>query len=90
MKISNDVIRRAIESAKCRIYRVKADKFCSEQYQKKAYRQEEIQRATIKALELQLAKKPETNGIGVYCPRCEELLYNKPYCPKCGQKIDWG
>lgn len=88
--MNEDVIRRAIESAKCRIFRVKADRFCSEQYQKKAYRQEEIQKVTIEALEKQIAKEPKRCLYGLCCPNCSCTLMTRPYCPECGQKIDWG
>ena len=46
-----ELINRAIESARCRIYRVKRDEEYSLAHQKKAERQEELMKITIKALE---------------------------------------
>lgn len=88
--MNEDVIRRAMGSAKCRIYRVKADRFCSEQHQKKAHRQEELQKVTIEALEKQIAKEPKRSLYGFCCPNCKCTLMYRPYCSECGQKIDWG
>lgn len=98
-----DVIERAIESAKCRIYRVRANVGQSLEHQVKADNQTEIQQVTIEALEKQIPKKPDIEGDGycpegnlVYdtwiCPNCGthyEIDYdNYDYCPKCGQAID--
>ena len=88
--MNEDVIRRAMGSAKCRIYRVKADRFCLEQHQKKAHRQEELQKVTIEALEKQIAKEPKRCLYGFSCPNCKCTLMYRPYCSECGQKIDWG
>lgn len=60
----------------------------------------------IKALEKQIAKKPELiEGKMWTCPCCDNNLMHKwlkyptelmplseglPYCLSCGQKIDWG
>ena len=63
---------------------------------------DEIRYPSIKALEKQIAKKPNIEGDGyadghlVYdtwiCPNCEkdyEIDYDDyDYCPNCGQKID--
>ena len=46
-----DLIERAIESAKCRIYRLKANSGSTEAHQKKAENQQELMKITIKALE---------------------------------------
>lgn len=46
-----DLIERAIESAKCRIYRLKANSSSTEAHQKKAENQRELMEITIKALE---------------------------------------
>ena len=46
-----DLIERAIESAKCRIYRLKANPGDTESHQIKAKNQEELMNITIKALE---------------------------------------
>ena len=46
-----DLIERAIESAKCRIYRLKANSGSTEAHQIKAKNQEELMNITIRALE---------------------------------------
>lgn len=46
-----DLIERAIESAKCRIYRLKANSGNTEAHQKKAENQQELMEVTIRALE---------------------------------------
>ena len=46
-----DLIERAIESAKCRIYRLKASLGSTEAHQKKAENQQELMEITIRALE---------------------------------------
>lgn len=92
-----ELIERAIESAKCRIYRVQANSGSSIAHQKKADEQALLQTITIKALEKQIAKKPVKRsfivpyeGINV-CPSCKEPLpSSKEHHCKCGQKLDWG
>ena len=92
------LIERAIESAKCRIYRVRANVGKSMMHQIKADNQAEIQQVTIDALEKQIPKKPkdyneEDSSIDFVCPNCCEAVYKQPYKPKhckhCGQAIDW-
>ena len=46
-----DLVERAIESAKCRIYRLKANSGSTEAHQKKAENQQELMEVTIRALE---------------------------------------
>lgn len=46
-----DLVERAIESAKCRIYRLKANSGSTEVHQKKAENQQELMEITIKAFE---------------------------------------
>lgn len=46
-----DLVERAIESAKCRIYRLKANPGDTEAHQIKAKNQEELMNITIRALE---------------------------------------
>lgn len=46
-----DLIERAIESAKCRIYRLKSNSGSTEAHQKKAENQQELMEITIRALE---------------------------------------
>lgn len=92
-----EMIERAIESAKCRIYRVRANVGQSLAHQVKADNQAEIQQVTIEALEKQIPKKPnkhEEDILGEYhsCPTClnnelDDIFDN--YCPRCGQKLDW-
>ena len=46
----------------------------------------------IKALEMQIPKKPKTDDryVMYICPRCNEFIkINKNYCMNCGQKLDW-
>lgn len=96
------LIERAIESAKCRIYRVRANVGKSMEHQIKADNQAEIQQVTIDALEKQIPKKPyDVNEkenddfyyLGFICPSCNEAAVYQPYRPKfckhCGQKIEW-
>lgn len=45
------VIHMAIESAKCRIYRLKANSLSTDAHQKKVENQQELMEVTIKALE---------------------------------------
>lgn len=46
-----DLINQAIESAKCRIYRLKQNEGSTLAHQKKAKNQQELMKITIKALE---------------------------------------
>ena len=46
-----DLVERAIESAKCRIYRLKANPGDTEAHQMKARNQEELMNISIRALE---------------------------------------
>ena len=46
-----DLINQAIESAKCRMYRLKANSGSTEVHQKKAENQQELMEITIRALE---------------------------------------
>ena len=89
-----DVIERAIESAKCRIYRVRANVGQSLAHQVKADNQTEIQQVTIEALEKQIPKKPKIKGdflFLAYCQVCEKTIgFKQEYCHRCGNAIDWG
>ena len=96
-------IKRAIESAKCRIYRVRVNVGESKAHQIKVEKQVEIQQATINALEKQIAKKPvhiryqpkSRNRIHhhIYCGVCgkfiQRVYMGDNYCRRCGTKIDW-
>ena len=98
-----ELVKRAIESAQCRVYRVNANQGDTLAHQMKAKNQVELQKVTIAALEKQIAKKPELWGDDfscgklVYdmynCPNCEvsyEIEFDKyNYCPKCGQRLKW-
>lgn len=80
------LIERAIESAKCRIYRVQANSGSSIAHQKKADEQALLQTITIKALEKQIAKKLHN----YYCPICRYYFEDgepHKYCPECGQRL---
>jgi hypothetical protein len=46
-----DLVERVIESAKCRIYRLKANFGSTEAHQKKSENQQELMEITIRALE---------------------------------------
>jgi hypothetical protein len=48
-----DLVERAIESARCRIYRLQADEELSVKHQKKVENQVELMMVTINALEAQ-------------------------------------
>lgn len=94
-----ELIERAIESAKCRIYRVKANEGESHRHQTKVANQVELQLVTIKALEKQIAKKPTNidNELNTFkCPSCKHTLIAiddmtiHKHCLLCGQKLDWG
>ena len=80
------LIERAIESAKCRIYRVRANVGKSLEHQIKADNQAEIQQVTIDALEKQIPKEMES----YYCPICRHYFEDGEehnYCPSCGQRL---
>lgn len=97
------LVKRAIESAQCRVYRLKTNQGETLAHQMKAKNQIELQKVTIAALEKQIAKEPELWGDGyadgelVYdmynCPNCGvsyEIEFDKyNYCPKCGQRLKW-
>ena len=94
------LIERAIESAKCRIYRVRANVGQSLGHQIKADNQEEIQKVTINALKKQMPKKPNNytkeyddllgmDYIQRYCDCGNKIYRRQSYCEDCGQKIDW-
>ena len=92
-----ELIERAIESAKCRIYRVRANNGESFAHQVKADNQAEIMQVTIDALEKQIPKKPlpiitdDNEYICSICPICQQRAVEVTdlYCMVCGQKLDW-
>lgn len=94
------VIERAIESAKCRIYRIEATNGQSKPHQEKAKNQIELMNVTIEALEKQIPKKVivEDDGDSLLCPSCGlELMgsitdpdHDPHYCFECGQALKWG
>lgn len=95
---SNDrLIKQAIESAKCRIYKLNfdLDGKLSAHHQKKAENQKELMEITVEALEKQIPKKPNMEredmegNIIERCPRCFSMNIDV-YCSRCGQLIDWG
>ena len=98
----SDLIERAIESAKCRLYKVKVRDSYSIDHQRKAENQTELMNITIEALEKQIPKKPteveeKESGFGYsiafICPSCgtaEVYRHYKPNnCLHCGQALDW-
>ena len=93
--MSNDLILKAIESAKCRIYKLNFDTNgnISSHHQKKAENQKELMEVTVKALEQQLPQKPvlvEGFMTIAHCPVCNGVIaYKQDWCDKCGKKIDW-
>lgn len=98
-----DLIKRAIESAECRLYKVRARDSYSIEHQQKAENQTELMNITIEALEKQIPIKPYFEGDGYWngeivydtwaCPYCGiyyETGYEEyDYCPNCGQAIKW-
>lgn len=92
-----ELIKRAIESARCRIYRVSATIGGSLAHQVRVENQIEIQQVTIEALEKQISQKPNNIHQYVdhktgYCPSCNIRLAHfgdMNYCHKCGNKLDW-
>ena len=92
-----DLIKRAIESARCRLYKVRARESYSIDHQKKAENQTEIMNITIEALEKQIRKKPldiitsDNEFICMICPSCQKIAveFNDKYCRCCGQALDW-
>lgn len=99
-----DLIKRAIESAKCRLYKVRVRDSYSIDHQQKAENQTELMNITIEALEKQIPKKPyiqqdERNNDCFECPNCDSFIgfavdckdehYQIPFCPNCGQALDW-
>lgn len=95
---STDLIKRAIESAECRLYKVRARDSYSFEHQQKAENQTEIMEITIEALEKQIPKKVANleKDCDTYgkCPKCKEMFWitegdEFDYCPTCGQALDW-
>ena len=48
----------------------------------------------IEALEKQIPKKVVNRGkkmdvLVANCPMCRCVVLDRPYCAKCGQKLDW-
>lgn len=91
------LIERAIESAKNRQYKLSADleRDISEKHRTKAEKQKEVAEVTVMALERMLPKKPLFDGNNWYrcangCEVHKKQFEKDWYCPKCGQRIDWG
>lgn len=98
--MSNDLILKAIESAKCRIYKLNFDLNgeLSAHHQVKAENQKELMEVTVDALERQLSVKPNIYGLryggialGGKCPVCCRCVNSKDhiFCHRCGTKLDW-
>ena len=100
-----ELIERAIESAKARIYKLTSDgeKNPSVGHQKKIERQKDVMQVTVEALERMIPQKwiAEDMGdceIAWVCPSCRSywaLMDGTPldneyrFCPKCGKRLDW-
>lgn len=96
----NELILQAIESAKCRVYKLNFDlnRELSAHHQKKAENQKELMEVTVKALEMQIPMSPLDQSMryrgtatGGKCPICRSSVNSKEYnyCRKCGQKLLW-
>ena len=96
----DNLIEQAIESAKCRIYRLKVNSGSTLAHQKKAENQIELQKITIKALEKTKPRQIENWNNQACCPNCQKLFGNidyikklvvweMNYCKYCGQALDW-
>ena len=99
-----ELIERAIESAKCRVYRVRANVGASLAHQVKVDNQVEVQQVTIEALEKQIPKKPieqSTDEKTHYKCQCGYILktvykdkvmgcwgHIPAFCERCGQALD--
>ena len=86
------LLQQAIESAKCRIYRLKVNQGESLAHQMKTKNQIELQKITVAALKKQIPIKADEDDC---CPLCN--TYGKDdngvegyYCPNCGQRLKWG
>lgn len=82
--MNNELIERAIESAKCRIYWVRANVGQSLAHQMKADNQAEIQQVTIEALEKLIPKKTINKKLRKYSGGTQALFAN---CPICEQPV---
>ena len=93
--MDRELIERAIESAKARIYKINDDekKNPSAGHQKKIEKQKEVMEVTVMALERMMPKEPlcrKSCGIDFVCPCCERRVKGELYCCHCGQRLDWG
>ena len=99
--MKRELIERAIESAKARIYRLaENEKYgVGEAHQKKIDNQKEVMEVTVEALERMLPKRPRKGGVmgfdgeeGAYCPNCglDNMAWGMSVCVDCGQRLDWG
>lgn len=95
----SELIKQAIESAKCRVYKLNFDLNgeISAHHQKKAENQKELMEITVDALEKRLQKEviDESKIYGIWrvgtCPSCGEVVRNsEKYCGECGQSLKWG
>jgi membrane protease subunit (stomatin/prohibitin family) len=94
------LIKRAIESAKARQYKLEQDlaRDISDGHRKKAERQKEVAEVTIQALERMMPKEvARKDRFEDYaeCPNCGKCavdhfggLYR--FCRHCGQRLVWG
>ena len=90
-----ELIKQAIESAKCRIYKLNFDtnRELSAHHQKKAENQKDLMEITVEALEKQIPKKVEDYienkedyssyyYLAFKCPSCKKSVISQPYRPK--------
>lgn len=92
--MKTELIKRAIESAQNRKYKLSKDleHNISDLHRKKANGQREVMQVTIEALEKQIPKKPVKRIVEkwtyYHCPICEDITL-RDYCGNCGQALDW-
>ena len=97
-----DLIKRAIESAKCRQYKVRVRDSYSIDHQRKAENQTELMNITIEALEKQIPIEHHHTVVNhindeirtSICPSCLSMIHTHKadfpkFCNECGQAIDW-
>lgn len=93
MKNNEEIVKKAIESAKCRIYHeIDQSRGKGMKTQIRSYRHKELMQVTIFALENKLERKPERDKQGrAICPVCRKYLKKGYGCANngCGQAIKW-
>ena len=88
-----ELLKRAIHSAECRIYRINYDLKCdiSLTHQRKAENQKELMQITVEALEKQMPKKPTPHIVDVAKLKIGNANWHKNTtvykCPCCNNFI---